>query len=234
MPTFVAESALPTSWGAFLLQVPLVDWFNDSVLTALGEMSIPSNWRTDDSNVLKTALAFANEMNARYKLLAFNPFPVGMIMPFGGEVAPAGYLMCDGSSYLASDYPELFAQIGYYYGGSDDNFNVPNLYNRVVVGSGDNFNIGDVGGSAEVTLDVASMPSHSHTDIGHSHGIGATTTTLAFEPGEVPVLTPVPLVPAFTGSAQANLTNTGGDGSHNNMQPFLATIYVIYAGRENA
>lgn len=232
MPTFTTGSAPATVWGAFLLPVPLLAWFNDSVLSALAEMSIPSNWRTDDTDELRNALAYANEMQARYKLLAFNPFPVGMIMPFGGVVAPAGYLLCDGSTYSAIDYPELFAQIGYYYGGSADDFNVPNLINRVVVGSGDDFSIGDVGGESAVTLDVSEIPTHSHTDIGHAHGIGATTTTLAFEPGEVPVLTPLPLIPAFTGTASANLTNTGGGGSHNNLQPYLATIYVIYAGRE--
>lgn len=232
MPTFTTESAPIDIWGAFLLPVPYVAWFNDSVLTALAELTIPENWFTSDTNELQIALASANEMMARLKLLNHNPFPVGMIMPFGGENAPAGYLICDGASYDYLDYPELFAQIGYYYGGSGDNFNVPDLYNRVVVGSGDNFDIGDIGGASTVTLDSSEMPSHSHTDIGHAHGIGATTTTLAFEPGEVPVLTPVPLVPAFTGSAQANLANTGGGGAHNNMQPYLATIYIIYAGRE--
>jgi len=232
MPTFTTESAPIDTWGAFLLPVPYVAWFNDSVLSALAELTIPENWYTSDTDELQIALACANEMMARLKLLNHNPFPVGMIVPFGGTIAPAGYLICDGSSYDHLDYPELFAQIGYYYGGSGDNFNVPNLYNRVVVGSGDNFDIGDVGGASTVTLDSSEMPSHSHTDIGHAHGIGATTTTLAFEPGEVPVLTPVPLVPAFTGSAQANLANTGGGGAHNNMQPFLATIYIIYAGRE--
>lgn len=232
MPTFTTGSASPTTWGAFLLPVPLVAWFNDSVLSALSEMSIPSNWATSDTTELRSALAYAAEMQARFKLLAFNPFPVGMIFPFGGEIAPAGYLLCDGSVYDANDYPELFAQIGYYYGGSGDNFNVPDLINRVVVGSGGNFSIGDAGGESAVTLDVGEIPSHSHSDIGHAHGIGATTTTLAFEPGEVPVLTPLPLIPAFTGTASANLANTGGGGAHNNMQPFLATIYIIYAGRE--
>jgi len=212
MPTFTTESTSIDYWGAFLLPVPYVAWFNDSVLSALAELTIPENWYTSDTNELQIALACANEMMARLRLLNHNPFPVGMIVPFGGAVAPAGYLACDGSSYTTEEYPELFAQIGYYYGGSGDDFNVPDLYNRVVVGSGDNFNTGDAGGVAEVTLDVSEIPSHSHSDTGHIHDIPNTTTTLAFEPGEVPVLTPVPVIPAYTGSASANITNTGGGG----------------------
>ena len=37
-----------------------------------------------------------------------------------------GWLLCDGASYSTTDYPELFAVIGYTFGGSEDNFNVPN------------------------------------------------------------------------------------------------------------
>ena len=37
-----------------------------------------------------------------------------------------GWLLCDGSSYSTTDYPDLFAVIQYTYGGSGDNFNVPN------------------------------------------------------------------------------------------------------------
>jgi hypothetical protein len=36
------------------------------------------------------------------------PIPVGVIIPFAGLVKPAGYLLCDGTAYLQSDYPELF------------------------------------------------------------------------------------------------------------------------------
>ena len=37
-----------------------------------------------------------------------------------------GWLLCDGTSYSVSDYPNLFNVIGYTFGGSGDNFNVPN------------------------------------------------------------------------------------------------------------
>lgn len=37
-----------------------------------------------------------------------------------------GWLLCDGTSYSTTDYPDLFAVIGYTFGGSENNFNVPN------------------------------------------------------------------------------------------------------------
>ena len=41
------------------------------------------------------------------------------------SVTPAGYLLCDGRSLKKSEYNELFAVIGYTYGGSGENFNIP-------------------------------------------------------------------------------------------------------------
>lgn len=232
MPTFTFESPLPVGWGTFLLPVPNVSWFNDSLLAALAEMTIPDNWYGEDTNQLKNALAYASEMIARYQLLNFNPFPPGMIFPFGGTVAPAGYLACDGTSYATANYPELFAQIGYYFGGSGGNFNVPNLVNRVAVGSSGDYAIGDVGGEKEHTLTSTEMPSHSHSDIGHTHTIPTVVGLPAQAGVGFSANQTIPLVPSNTGIGFANLTNTGGDGAHNNMQPFQAALYIIYAGRE--
>lgn len=41
--------------------------------------------------------------------------PTGAIFPFAGSTVPNGYLLCDGSEYLISQYPELYAVIGYTY-----------------------------------------------------------------------------------------------------------------------
>ena len=53
---------------------------------------------------------------------------VGVITAFGGTIAPAGSLLCNGASYLQSAYPELFAVIGTAFGSADaTHFNVPDL-----------------------------------------------------------------------------------------------------------
>jgi microcystin-dependent protein len=61
--------------------------------------------------------------------------PVGSIIAFGGVAAPTGYLICDGAIYASTSYPALFSVIGYAYGGSAGNFNVPDLQTRQPMGS---------------------------------------------------------------------------------------------------
>jgi len=40
-------------------------------------------------------------------------------------VEAQGWMLCDGRSLKAAAYPELFAVLGYLYGGSADSFNIP-------------------------------------------------------------------------------------------------------------
>ena len=42
--------------------------------------------------------------------------PCGVVLPFAGLTAPTGWLFCDGSEVLVSDYPELFDIIAYQFG----------------------------------------------------------------------------------------------------------------------
>lgn len=60
--------------------------------------------------------------------------PSGMIMSYAGNTIPSGWIVCDGNSYATASYPSLFGAIGYIYGGSGSNFNVPNLVDRAPVG----------------------------------------------------------------------------------------------------
>src|SRR5262245_23606689 len=63
--------------------------------------------------------------------------PAGAIFPFGGPVAPAGTLFCDGTSYVRTDYNRLFSAIGTAFGSVDaSHFNVPDLRERIPVGKG--------------------------------------------------------------------------------------------------
>jgi microcystin-dependent protein len=98
--------------------------------------------------------------------------PAGIINQYGGSVAPDGYLLCSGQSVSTEEYPALFQAIGYAYGGSGLNFNVPNLQNRVPVGLGTETEfdaLGETGGSKTHTLTVDQMPSHTHIQDAHNH-----------------------------------------------------------------
>jgi microcystin-dependent protein len=64
-----------------------------------------------------------------------NLTPAGTIVAFGGTTAPAGWVMCDGASYsTGGQYANLFAAIGSAFGGSGNNFNVPDFRGRFLRG----------------------------------------------------------------------------------------------------
>ena len=95
--------------------------------------------------------------------------PIGTIIDFAGITPPNGFLSCDGQSFSASEYPELFNVIGNNWGGVDPIFNVPDLRRKTTVGSGgikttvlDNY-VGAVGGNENSILKKENIPSHTHT-----------------------------------------------------------------------
>lgn len=54
--------------------------------------------------------------------------PTGVILPYGGDTAPTGYLLCNGGAISRTTYSALFSVIGTAYGAGDGNttFNIPN------------------------------------------------------------------------------------------------------------
>lgn len=53
--------------------------------------------------------------------------PVGTVIMFAGETAPAGWWECNGSDYAIADYPALFESIGYLWGGSGLTAKIPDM-----------------------------------------------------------------------------------------------------------
>lgn len=60
--------------------------------------------------------------------------PIGVVFPYCATTPPVNYLICDGSLYNKSAYPELYAIIGNTFGGDDTTFAVPNLTDRFIQG----------------------------------------------------------------------------------------------------
>lgn len=95
-----------------------------------------------------------------------------------------GWLRCDGRSVKKADFGILFGVIGYTFGGSGANFNLPNAQGRVVGHTGSslipdasfNYVVGDLSGQDQVTLTVPQLPAHDHTGVTGSDGIHSHTT----------------------------------------------------------
>lgn len=86
----------------------------------------------------------------------------GVVAPFAGTSAPAGYLLCDGTPYSRTTYADLFAVIGTIYGIGDGSttFNVPDLRQRFPLGkasSGTGQTLGGSGGAIDHTHTVSGL-----------------------------------------------------------------------------
>jgi microcystin-dependent protein len=94
--------------------------------------------------------------------------PVGAISMFAGSAAPPGWLLCQGQQVTFSQYPLLAAVFGVT-GGT---WNLPDLRQRVPLGSGTGYPLLGTGGQTqdEITLAVTNLPSHDHS-IDHTHGV---------------------------------------------------------------
>ena len=159
----------------------------------------------------------------------------GLIIPWGSASIPSGFLECNGQSVSTSTYAALFAVIGYIYGGSGANFNVPDCTDRCLVNKSNTKNLAQTGGAntvtstgnisgnlANATLTTAQLPSHTHTSFVANtvEGTGA----------------------GFSGPSTSGTSgSTGGGGAHDHtlsaanftggadsvLQPFLVLIYII-------
>lgn len=146
----------------------------------------------------------------------------GVIKEYAGIIAPTGYLIADGSAVSRSTYSALFAICGTNYGAGNGTttFNIPDKRGNVGVGykSGDiNFGtLGKTGGEQTHTLITSEIPSHSHIE--QYSGNDGTQAG--------PYMSNSNAAAAITAS-NASTQNTGGDGAHNNIQPYQVFNYII-------
>ena len=117
-----------------------------------------------------------NDLDAVSKQYVDAIQPVGMMVDYGGDVAPTGWLLCDGAIKNQAEYPALFAVIGKKFNSSGEGptqFRVPDFRNRVAVGPGDNL-LGARGGYKD-----AQLPEHDHGGGEHSHSLPKHKHTLS-------------------------------------------------------
>jgi microcystin-dependent protein len=159
------------------------------------------------------------------------PF-VGEIRMFGGNFAPAGWMLCEGQTLPISENEVLFQLIGTTYGGDgQETFNLPNLASRVPIHAGQGpdgttYQLGEFAGTEQVTLTVQQLPIHTHpllasTGPGNSNAPGG---NVIGESASVKVL----INDAPTGALNVNaVTPVGGSQPHENTQPFLCINFII-------
>jgi microcystin-dependent protein len=161
-----------------------------------------------------------------------SPF-LGDIRMFGGTFAPAGWMLCQGQTLSISDNSALFSLIGTTYGGDgQQTFNLPDLRGRVPVhmGQGPGLSpriLGEVAGSERVTLTANQLPSHTHS-VACSSGAGSASTPV----GNFWAANATSSLPQFAATADSSMSasqisQTGGNQSHDNLILFLGINFII-------
>lgn len=156
--------------------------------------------------------------------------PIGTILPFGGESAPSGYLICDGSSISTGQYPNLFAVLGYKYGGSLNTFNIPDMRGRFPLGTDIGYPMGLEDGQANVTLTIQQMPIHSHQI--YAYAFGGADNSNSFSSANVGITGEKDepnnnMYISTDGGNHQLIQDTGGSQPHTNMPPYLVINYII-------
>lgn len=174
-----------------------------------------------------------------YKELVLRPggdtLPVGSIIAYSSDTIPNGWLLCDGSSFSATSYPELFEIIGVTYGYDDErNPKLPDLRGRVVVGKKaatsstdtDFSELGKAGGEKAHTLTVSEMANHTHDVAIAVNNTVAGGARYYFNSAGT---TSAPFTDTAAWSNSLTAKATGGGQAHNNLQPYLVENFIIKA-----
>lgn len=222
---------MPSSWTCRAFSIPddvqYLALFKGAILDLIAQY----NWeQLGGISAQDAAAAFLTVYNS-YRGCKM----IGEIFLWSAATSPdSRFLPCDGASLIRADYPDLFAVLGTTFGAVDSShFNVPDLRGRVPIGIGSGtglstYGLGDTGGEETHTLVTGEAPSHSHSDSGHTHGEVTAIPTVGAAITGVPVPSAIPGA-GVTGLGFAGLSTVGGDGAHNNIQPYVALNYLIVA-----
>jgi microcystin-dependent protein len=167
-----------------------------------------------------------------------DPF-IGEIRAVGFNYAPRGWALCDGSTLAIRSNTALFAILGTSYGGDGvQTFKLPDLRSRAIVDAGQgpglsSYPLGTVTGAENVTLDLSTMPAHTHglspltTHDGTGTNNSPSGTLLAdsadFQYGEASTRG----VTMAAGMIKGSATAVGGNLPHPNLMPYLVVNYII-------
>lgn len=206
----------------YRLALPNTLWFIAEVADALLSMTKSENWEQAGAVSIEDATSAASEA-----LMSFQS-EVGTVKFGAWATIPDGYLLCDGATYLRTDYPTLYAVLHSAFIVDADHFITPDLVGKVSLGASGAHPVGQSGGEETHTLVSAEVPSHFHTTAPHTHSEITSVPFAWFQaagPGPQTFIAGI----GVTGAAAPSTNNSGGDGSHNNLQPYLALQAIIVA-----
>jgi microcystin-dependent protein len=179
---------------------------------------------------------------------------IGDVKIFAGNFAPRNWAFAHGQLLPISQNTVLYSLLGTTYGGDGrTTFALPDLRGRFPIGTGQGpglsvRELGQKGGTENVTLDVTQIPSHNHS-VNINLNTASVSATLRAYNGDPDRATAggnalanaeiyssqAPNVDMNNGTITATITGTaagttgltGGSQPHTNMPPFLGMNYII-------
>ena len=167
--------------------------------------------------------------------------PAGAVAHFAMATPPTGWIKANGATVSRSTYAALFAAIGTTFGAGDGTttFTLPDLRNRMAIGSDSLYVVGATGGSKDAivvshTHSVSvSDPGHSHTltSDGHRHGTSGRATAGNFWTSDgdsaVDANTDSQDTSGSGTGISVSLTTTGASGTNANLPPYMGLLACI-------
>lgn len=145
----------------------------------LGPDSVGNSELKDDAvntaNILNLAVTNGKIANTTIEVgklalaVAQALIPIGAILPYGGAVAPDGFLICDGDAVSRTTFSALFGVISTAFGAGDGSltFNLPDYRQRFPLGKADS-------GTGNVLGAVGGLIDHVHALNSASSGVEMT------------------------------------------------------------
>lgn len=165
-----------------------------------------------------------------------DPF-LGEIQMFGFPFAPYRWAACTGQLLPIQQNTALFALLGVNYGGDGRvTFGLPNLQGNAAACQGQSAGgnprtLGETFGSAQVSLQLNEMPSHTHAmnvyaqrDPAKLHGTPAQGDAVTIPTTTSPF---ADITPSNASFAPTMVMPTGSSQPHENRQPYLTVNFCI-------
>ena len=162
---------------------------------------------------------------------------VGQIILSGFMFPPRNFALCNGQVLPISQNQALFSLLGVNYGGNGTtNFCLPDLRGRTPVGYGTSrdaswqpapYPLGTPGGVETVTLTTQNLPTHTHQANGTPSSGSQRNPINAFYGNDTSASLYAPSDGAQVALAPDTLAVAGGNGPHDNMQPYAVISYSI-------
>jgi microcystin-dependent protein len=222
---YITPENAPDSFQCRELFVPTGQSWQAIVAGALSSLADPGNYEQVGGLTPEQTAAIFDLMFSAWDAGKGCPMFAGMITMSGRSDAPDDWLLCDGEAYLIAQYPALYNAIGVTFGtDGTGTFRVPDLRSRGPIGVGSGAGLtartmAETGGAETHQLTVAELASHTHkvadfiVSTGAVNGLDPALFKLGIDVGNL------------------DTGNTGSGTAHNNMPPWLALNFFIYAGQ---